>query len=146
MTIIDPRIIQFIQANHVLSLSVMQDERLWAASLFYCTDLMSPSQLKLIVVSDLNTQHGQWMKDSVHIAGTIAGQPQKIIDIQGIQFQGIIQLLSGEDALRANTLFYDKFPEARGFTAPVWQINCNLLKYTDNSLGFGTKLIWSNTL
>lgn len=146
MTAINPKIIQFIQANHVLSLSVMRDNELWAASLFYCADFTQPDQPKLIIVSDHKTKHAQWMSECAHIAGTISGQPQKIIDIQGIQFQGIIQLLSGEDALRASTLFYNKFPEAQGFVAPVWQINCNLLKYTDNSLGFGTKLIWSSKL
>lgn len=140
---IDPRIIDFIQANHVLSLSVRQRNALWAANLFYCADFSDINNISLIVVSDLSTQHGQWMLETPEVAGTIAGQPRRIADIRGLQFQGHIDLLSDEKAAQAEALFYTQFAEAKGRHAPIWRINCNLLKYTDNNLGFGTKLLWS---
>lgn len=143
---VDPRIIAFIKDHHVLSLSVMRENNIWAANLFYCEDCTIPDQITFIIVSDLHTKHGQWMETSPQIAGTIASQPQKIETIRGLQFTGTVHLLADEKASLARTLFYTKFPEAQGFVAPIWQINCNLLKYTDNSLGFGTKLSWSTII
>jgi len=39
-------------------------------------------------------------------------------------------------------LYYQKFPFAETMPAPIWGIKLDWVKVTDNTLGFGTKLIW----
>ena len=38
--------------------------------------------------------------------------------------------------------YVNRFPIARMLRAPVWEIRPDELKFTDNTLGFGTKLHW----
>ncbi len=35
-----------------------------------------------------------------------------------------------------------RFPVARMLSAPVWEIRLDEIKFTDNTLGFGKKMIW----
>lgn len=142
MNHIDQRIVEFIQSHHVLSLAVMHQQAIWAANLFYYADFSVPAQASLIILSDLSTRHGQWMQQSKHVAGTIASQPKQVKDIRGIQFKGTVTLLNGTAADEAKTAFYHQFSEVKNKDVPVWRIDCDYLKYTDNSLGFGTKLRW----
>ena len=38
--------------------------------------------------------------------------------------------------------YVNRFPIARMLRAPVWEIRPDELKFTDNTLGFGSKLHW----
>lgn len=88
------------------------------------------------------SHHSQLMILNKNIVGTIAPQPKNIIDIKGIQFKGYIEKLTNKEEKRAKNLYYNIFPTAKFISAPIWEIKLTMLKMTDNSLGFGKKLIW----
>lgn len=136
-------IARFIRENHVLSLATILDERPWAASCFYAFD---EERARLIVLTEPSTRHGLAMHANQEVAGTIAGQPQVITDIQGIQFRAHASLLSNGAATDARQLYCERHPAARLKPAPVWQLLLAELKFTDNSLVFGRKTLWQREM
>ncbi len=132
-------IARFIRENHVLSLATILDRRPWAASCFYAFD---EDGARLIILTEPSTLHGLAMHANQEVAGTIAGQPRVITDIQGIQFRAHASLLSNDAAIDARQLYCRRHPAARLKPAPVWQLLLAELKFTDNSLVFGRKTLW----
>jgi len=65
--------------------------------------------------------------------------PGKII---GLQLSGKVRLLHGEDQKLANKAYLMRFPVAVLMNATLWGLEPDLLKMTDNRLGFGVKLYW----
>ena len=76
------------------------------------------------------------------VAGTVNGQPKTVARIRGVQFKGEIRRLSGDEEAVMRARYVNRFPIARMLRAPVWEIRPDELKFTDNTLGFGTKLHW----
>jgi uncharacterized protein YhbP (UPF0306 family) len=63
--------------------------------------------------------------------------------IQGIQFQGIISE-PGDDLLsKSRKAYLMRFPVAALMDTRLWIVKLTYIKMTDNRLGFGKKLIWS---
>ena len=76
------------------------------------------------------------------VAGTVNGQPKTVALIRGVQFKGEIRRLEGEESDLARKAYNRRFSVARMLSAPVWEIRLDEIKFTDNTLGFGKKMIW----
>ncbi|HSC54505.1 MAG TPA: hypothetical protein VLC98_12820 [Phnomibacter sp.] len=89
-----------------------------------------------------NTLHMQWMEEWTHIAGTILPDKQKKVLVKGIQLNG--KLLPTDDPLvqQATKIYHLRFPFTLAMKGKVHAIRLDKIKMTDNSLGFGTKLLW----
>lgn len=137
---IDYKIIKFIKKNHILSLSVILPNNLpWACNVFYVFD---EDQLTLYFLAELKTEHAKAMQVHPQVAGTIAVTPKSVIQIQGIQFQAKAILLTGEQAELAYVQYYRAFPFARVIKAPIWALQLQQIKMTNNLLGFAHKTHW----
>ncbi|MFT4172790.1 MAG: pyridoxamine 5'-phosphate oxidase family protein [Rhodocyclaceae bacterium] len=142
MNPLPPQICTFLDEHHVLSLAVCRDNIPWAASAFFAFDALAA---RLLFLSDSRTQHGQIVQTNGLVAGTVAGQPRHIGDIQGVQFQGVATLLEEGRARQLARERYDaRFPFAKAVsdTAPPWEIRLLRVKFTDNRQTFGAKLHW----
>jgi uncharacterized protein YhbP (UPF0306 family) len=96
----------------------------------------------LIFLSDNETQH---MKNALlngKVAGTISTDVTTVAKIKGIQFTGEFVNPSEQQQKDFYALYYHKFPFAKAKPSPIWGINLQTIKMTDNTLGFGKKLIW----
>lgn len=133
---IDEPIRKFISKHHLLSLATLGDF-LWCCSAFYAFDKESDA---FIIASDEKTLHIQNTKMNRRVAGTIAQETKIVGQIQGIQFTGEISAVEDE-ALR--TLYLKRFPYAHAMNPILWKIQLDTIKMTDNTLGFGKKLIWN---
>lgn len=138
----DTRIIDFILQHHVMSLATCDGTAPWAANAFYAFD--EPA-LRFLLLSQPKTRHGRQALANPRVAGCVAGQPTALSEIRGLQFEGRIDRLQGAEGMRAEDVYYARFPAARGMFAPVWAISLDHLKFTDNRLGFATKLVWKQT-
>ncbi|RRN04747.1 hypothetical protein V5G99_08185 [Bibersteinia trehalosi] len=136
---IPQEICTFIQNNHVVSIACQADEQLWSASCFYAFDAVNN---RLIILTSQNTQHGSLMQKYPKIAGTIAGQPCLISDIEGVQFQAIAQILPKNEQEEALAIYYRRHAYAQSMTSDVWQIRFTRIKYTSNKISFAEKLEW----
>lgn len=128
-----PKIEAFISKHHLLSLATYGEE-LWCCSLFYAYD---SKQVAFIVATDKETLHGANVVKDHTVAGTVALETKTVGKIQGIQFRGEMRLCD-----EAKELYFDAFPFSRVMNPMLWIIRLDEIKMTDNTLGFGKKLIW----
>lgn len=129
----------YVLSNHVLGITAFSPRDMWSANLFYAGDLEHDC---VYVMSGIATRHGQLMQQQSQVSGTICAQIENVAELKGIQFQGLTSVLSGGDYDHAMAIYQKRFPIAEKMKETLWKISFTIVKYTDNSLGFGTKLIW----
>ena len=83
MQTIPVNIVKFLSNHHVVSIAAAEEGEVLGSLLFYVFDEVNA---RLIVLTSLKTKHGGMMSRSAKVAGTIAGQPDSIAKISGIQF------------------------------------------------------------
>ena len=130
MQTIPANIVKFLSNHHVVSIAAVEEGEVWAACCFYVFD---EANARLIVLTSLKTKHG----------GMIAGQPDSITKISGIQFAATAALIEDEvDLKAAQSLYYKAHPAARVMKSDVWALNLDSVKFTDNKLVFAQKTYW----
>ena len=136
------KFLSLIREHHIFTLAVSRGSQPWCATCFYVYD--EESNL-FIFTSDDDTRH---IRDVVETgnysaAGAIALETKMIGKLRGIQFSGNLHRLEGSELKAAKKLYLKEFPIARLSVLYLWGINPDLMKLTDNRLGFGKKLIWT---
>jgi hypothetical protein len=127
----------FLAKHHVLTLATTDGEELSACNLFYAFDLEKTS---FIVASSDETTHIKNILKNQNVAGTVVLETKIVGKIEGVQFRGEFLPLENE-ALKK--LYFKSFPYALAMSPKLWQIKINYFKLTDNTLGFGKKIIWT---
>ncbi len=135
---IESKTASFLQKEHLLSLAVCCDSGAYAASLFYAFD---PAKKILLFSSDLETLHMRCALKNRSVAGTVAVNALKVLSIKGVQFRGCLKL---SNPLTAKRLYVKRFPFASKRDLTLWSIEIAFTKYTDNSMGFGKKILWES--
>lgn len=126
----------FLAKHHVLTLATSDGLELSACNLFYAFDLEKNS---FVVASSDETTHIKNISKNRNVAGTVVLETKMVGKIEGVQFRG--ELLSLEDE-SLKKLYFKSFPYALAMSPTLWQIKINYFKLTDNTLGFGKKIIW----
>ncbi len=143
MNPIDIRIRKFIAQNQTLTLATCQDGAPYCCSLFYAFD---ESEGLMYFMSSRDSRHAREMLLNSHISGTILNGEQSVLRLQGIQFSGEAYPVEKEMQTQARKIYLQKYPVARLHPSELWYIRVDWIKMTDNTLGFGTKLIWDREL
>ena len=139
MSLPDKRIVDFINEHHVLTLATCFEEEPYCANCFY-TYLEDDNSL--VFTSDYSTKHIKNVSHNIFVAGTIVLETKIITKIQGVQFQGIISEPKEDMLEKARKAYVNRFPIALLMDTNLWVVDLTFLKFTDNRLGFGKKLIW----
>ena len=134
------KINMFLQEHHVLSLSTCSEKSISTCNLFYAFDKESVS---FVVASSDDTLHVEHIEKNPKISGTVVLETKTIGKIQGIQFRGEFISLKNKDLKK---LYFKTFPYALVMNPKLWQIKIDYFKMTDNTLGFGKKIIWQDAL
>ena len=133
-------ITDYIKNNHVISFCCYTEHDIWAANSFYIFD---QENVCFYFMTDPNTRHGKLALANPVAAGTINGQPSNIQSIKGLQYKGIIALISDStERQQAYQAYTQRFPVAKIKSLPLWKIVIQEMKFTNNSLGFGKKISW----
>lgn len=130
---------RWLAKQHVVTWCVHHEGELWCANAFYIYDAQ---KVAFYVLTEEKTRHAQMSGSQANIAGTVNGQPKTVALIRGVQFKGVICKLEGGESDAARQEYNRRFPVARMLSAPVWEIRLDEIKFTDNTLGFGKKLVW----
>lgn len=139
MNLPDKRIKTFINKHHVLTLASSENNNSWCANCFYS---YMENENYLIVTSDIETKHIQNIINNNIVSGSIVLETNIIGKIQGIQFVGKMYKPDEKLQKKVKTSYLKRFPIATLMNTTLWVIELNYIKMTDNSLGFGKKLIW----
>jgi uncharacterized protein len=106
----------------------------WSAPCFY----LRYGEHSLLFKSAPESRHMKEISISAEVSGSIYVETREIAAIQGIQFSGRCHPAENKACEHYNL----RFPEAAAFPGIVYEIQLLEIKYTDNSLGFGTKIVW----
>ncbi len=139
MSLPDARIVEFINEHHVLTLATCFEEEPWCANCFY---VYLPNDNSFVFTSDNDTKHIRYASHNIYVAGSIVLETSIIGKIQGVQFQGIISQPDSEYYQKVKKAYIKKFPIAMLMDTTLWVVDLTYIKFTDNRLGFGKKLIW----
>lgn len=117
-----------------MTLTTVADGRPWSCQVFYAYDEQSNS---LLFTSGADTRHiGQALLCS-DVAVSIVLESRVVARLQGAQIEGCFAAAQ-DDRLR--TIYIKRFPFVALALGTLWQVQIATAKYTDNTLGFGTKL------
>ncbi len=133
---IDNKIEKFIKAHHVLTLATATlNGEPYCCNCFYAYDKESSA---FIFTSGMDTHHSQMMAQNNCVAASIVLETRTVGKIQGLQITGHIKTAKDSD----KTLYIKRFPYTAIADLTLWRLEADFMKLTDNTLGFGKKLIW----
>lgn len=137
----DKLTLSFIRKHHVMTLATAIDGAPWCANLFYAFDAESVS---FVFTSDEATRHGSEMLASPEVAASIVLETRIVGRVQGLQIAGRVERLTEEHPLyeTLRKAYLKRFPYAVVAPLSLWALRAHTLKHTDNTLGFGKKLLW----
>ena len=134
----DERFIKFIKKHHVLTLATVNSEGMpYVANCFYAYDA---KRNLFVFTSDLATRHGAEMAANSSVALSIVLETRIVGRVQGLQVTG--RALRGDD--EARKCYIKRFPYAAAADLELWMVEPTMMKLTDNTLGFGKKLVWQS--
>lgn len=133
----EKRITDFMARHHVLTLATATKEGVpYCAACFYAYD---KSRNLIVFTSDDSTHHAQQMVENSSVAVAINLETRIVGKVQGIQICGTVR--RGEEADKS--VYIKRFPYAAVAPLNIWVVEPTFMKLTDNTLGFGKKLIWN---
>ena len=135
----EKRIVDFIHEHHVLTLATSAENSPWCANCFYT---YLEEENCFVFTSDEDTKHVQDVLTNINVAGSVVLETGTVGKIQGIQFAGKMEKPGKMLASKAKKAYLKKFPYAVLMKTTLWVICPEIIKMTDNRLGFGKKLIW----
>jgi uncharacterized protein YhbP (UPF0306 family) len=135
----ESKIIDYLLKNKVLTIATAVNNKPYCANCFYAFDEVNKM---LLFLSDDKTRHIKEGLQNSSLGGSIQNGVTTIAKIQGIQFTGNFINPTEEQSSHFYKTYYNKFPFAKAKPSPIWAIHLNWIKMTDNTLGFGKKLIW----
>ena len=137
---IDPRIIKFVKKHHVLTLATSKEEQAWGCNCFYAFD---DEKLEFYFLTEEATRHASEILTNNKVAGSIVLESKLVGKLQGVQFSGIAYRPKDDELSNAKAKYLKRFPYAIAANTPYWAIRVDIIKFTDNTLGFGKKLLWN---
>ncbi len=140
---IDPRIVAFIRRHHVMTLATVSVEGSYCANLFYAWDV---ARCCFVVTSDPSTRHGgEALKDG-RVSGSVVLETRIVGKVQGLQWRGRMMRVKAHEMVQVRKTYLKRFPYAAVADLDLWVIVPEWMKYTDNTLGFGKKLLWQRAI
>jgi hypothetical protein len=111
----------------------------WSCSCFYA---LMEDEIALVFTSGFETRHVSEAQQNKQVSGIIVLETKIIGKIKGVQFSGRMELTAGELLEKAKKTYLKRFPFAALMDTTLWLVFIDYLKMTDNSFGFGKKLVW----
>jgi uncharacterized protein YhbP (UPF0306 family) len=139
-----PVVADYLAAHHVMTLATHGAEGPWASAVFYANEGAS-----LIFLSAPTTRHCRNLALDARCAATIQEDCADWKQIKGIQLEGCVVELQGEEEKRAQHLYGEKFPvigAAAGVPSAIvkalarvrwFRLVPERVYFIDNSKGFG---------
>jgi uncharacterized protein YhbP (UPF0306 family) len=139
---IDKKVISFFRKHHVLTVATTVNNEPWCANCFY---VYLEDENALVFTTDMDTRHGKEFVMNPLVAGSVVLETMVIGKIRGIQFQGQVSEPEGEMLAKARKAYLKRFPPAILMDTHLWIVKLTHIKMTDNRLGFGKKIIWTQS-
>lgn len=139
------KIAEFLREHHVLTMASHNGSEIWCANAFYA---YVEDEDALIITSEDHTKHITLAVSSAKdgelplIAGSIVLETEVVGKIRGLQFTATLEKNEGTFS-KYRLLYLKRFPYAILKGGDLWVLRFKDLKFTDNRLGFGKKIVAS---
>lgn len=134
---IDQRITRFIRRHHVLTLATADETGApYCSNAFYAYDA---ARNRFVFAGNPETRHVGQFRRRPEVAASIPLETRIIGKIQGLQLCGTVEEADAADS----KVYLRRFPYTAIADLRLWALVPAMLKFTDNTLGFGKKLIWN---
>ncbi len=134
------QISKFIGRHHVLTLATATPGGMpHCSNMFYA---YMADENRFVFTSDHHTQHAAQALANPCAAASIVLETRVVGKLQGLQLRGRVYPLDGKQAADATKAYLKRFPYAAVAELHLWAFDPDWMKLTDNTLGFGKKLIW----
>ncbi|MBX9784454.1 MAG: pyridoxamine 5'-phosphate oxidase family protein [Chitinophagaceae bacterium] len=136
---LDDKIAEFLKEQSVVTIATSVNNHPYCASCYYA---FVPGDNLLVFKSDTDTKHIENALQNAQVAGTVL--PDKIVKAKpkGVQFNGTFMKAEGSNGKKAKEAYLKKYPVAGIFRGDIWVIELSKIKFTDNTLVFGKKILW----
>jgi len=136
-----PSILEFLKENKISSICFVDKEgKPYCVNCFYLYD---EENKVLIFKSSFGTTHDAFILPDSSVAGTILPDSVDVLKIKGIQFSGKILSKTDVDKFKLSSQYTKKYPFSLTMPGYIWAVSLELIKFTNNTLGFGNKAIWN---
>lgn len=136
----DAKIKDFVSKNHLLALSVLDNQQeIYTASCYYA---FCEKYISLVFKSMQDCKHIQFAKCNPKVGVIIAADSKKLHLIKGLQIKASFR----ESLEKEKSLYYKRFPYALLGNGEVFTLDILWAKYTDNTLLIEKKLIYQRNL
>jgi len=130
---------KFLEQQHIMTICTSSNNIPYCATCFYAYD---KKRGIFIFASNEETLHMKLLKKNNFVSGTIHLDTKNVSKIEGVQFQG--SFLKEIDKESKN-IYFEKFLFAKAINPKLWGIKIEFLKYTNNRMGFGKKIVIGKT-
>ncbi|MBK8610718.1 MAG: pyridoxamine 5'-phosphate oxidase family protein [Chitinophagaceae bacterium] len=139
----DEIIKQFIGEQNCASICCVDESR--QPYCFSCFYAFNAEVGLLYFKSSSNSRHAALMKINPFVAGTILPDKLNKMSIKGVQLKAIVLDSKQQPVIRTLGIYLKKYPMALAMPGEIWVLQINHIKMTDNTLGFGKKIVWDRT-
>ena len=134
----------YLRTHNVMTLASHGAEGVWAAAVFYASDGFT-----LYFLSAPDTRHCRNLASNPRASAAVHEDYSDWKEIKGVQMEGPVSMLAGEEEKRARRIYGEKFPVVGKLEqAPAsivkalakvrwYRLNPERLYFIDNSAGFG---------
>lgn len=136
---VDKKVVTFLGEHHLMTLATACDNVPHTSNMFYHFD---HETLCFIFTSKDETKHVADVTKNNKVAFNVALETKNVAKIQGLQMTGHMRRPIGEELKAMKKLYLKAFPFAVVMDLDIWVIDLESYKFTDNTLGFGKKLLW----
>lgn len=138
------RVQRYLREHHVATLASQGDDGAWAAAVFYASDAFA-----IYFLSSPSSRHCRNLAANPRAAAAVHEDYADWKEIKGVQMEGVVSMLAGEEEEQARRLYGAKFPLVAGAgRAPAsivealakvrwYKLTPERLYFIDNSAGFG---------
>lgn len=136
------KIVAFIRKHHVLTLATVAGGQPWCSNIFYA---YIPQSNLFVFTSESHTRHAVEAVANSSVAGSIVLETRIVGRVQGLQLTGTTRPVATYDGGWTRKAYLKRFPYAAAMTLDLWILDPAYMKFTDNTLGFGKKIVWEKT-
>lgn len=141
---LDTRVVEFIKEHHVIALTVSDGNDIWCWHAFY---VYLEEENLFVITSESKTRHVQMLINGGNsiVAGAIVLETEKVGLIRGVQLKAEMTSCNGTLLNKYRLRYLKRFPYAVLVGGDLWTLKVSEIKFTDNRLGFGKKLLWKKS-
>lgn len=135
----DLSIQNFLESQSVFTLATCGNDIPYCASCFYA---YIPELQLLVFKSDEDTKHIEDALQNPIVAGTVLADKLDKTKIKGVQFTGLFKRPDSSVKSKAENAYLLKYPVSALYRGTIWLVELTKIKFTDNTLVFGKKIMW----